>query len=235
MLEVITKPNSLWVADFCFLTRRFMYSNIASTYYHPEATPEKHGAWHQRGIKQDRPYVPKWARYALDFSQFNKWDRLDKKPIMRIPIYDRPIVLFAIQDVASRYIIHACLRQAPKEMRNKPYQFPHWFNLEPCFKEALQNLPHPSNYLHFALDYVIHHNYSKKILASNWISTFPVKDESKFLASTLEAFFGRLQYEMRTSLTLKNLDAYIQFWNNQRTMQALKGKTPSSVYFTDYY
>ncbi len=233
MLEVITKPNSLWVADFCFLTRRIPKKFHDYRLYNKPHTPRPRGNT-RINIGENVVFLPKWLRWNYDSSQFNKWTRREFKPKDRIKVYDSPVVLFAIQDVASRLIVHACLKHAPKEIVSRSYQYPHWFKLDECLKQSLQTLPNYSHKLHFALDSMIQRKYSKSVLGK-WIDTFPITSESKFLSSTLEAFFGRLQYEFRDDLTQKNLDTYIKFWNNERTMKVLNNKTPSSIYYSDYY
>ena len=86
-------------------------------------------------------------------------------------------------------------------------------------------------------DSIIYRHYSKKILEWNWNwdkENFAITSDSKFLSSTLEAFFGRLQYEFREDLTQKNLDNWVHYWNFEKEMSALKGKTPASIYYSDY-
>ena len=232
MLEVITKPNSLWVADFCFLTRRMPKKFHDFRKYKVNHIPRPRGNI-KIDIGENVVFVPKWIRWNYDTSQFNKWDRHEYKPSNRIKIYDRPIVLFAVQDVASRFIIHAHLKESPKEFVNRSYGYPYWFNLDECFKTALTNLPFPCHNF-FALDAVIHRVYSKKILSWNWNwekETIAINDSIKFLGSTLEGFFSRLQYEFREDLTQKNLDKWIHYWNYERDMPALKHKSPSSIYY----
>ena len=46
-----------------------------------------------------------------------------------------------------------------------------------------------------------------------------MKAENPRYAASLESFFARIQYELRTDLTEENLDNYVQRWNgvSQRT------------------
>jgi hypothetical protein len=225
------KVNQIWLADFCFLTRRYAYSGVSNRYYNPNPSrTEWRGQWHKKGLKRFQTYFPKWSKYTFDSSQFRKGTRI--RATDKVKVYDRPVVMFAIMDAASRFIIHAHLKQAPDALRS--FAFPSFFNLDRCFKdsfkfqERLGRFGHP---IRFFLDGYIYQNYSTK-LKDEAFSLIPVRQQNHFLLSPLDGFFGRIQYEMRKDLTQSNLTKYIHYYNYERKHSALK-TSPSTVFFDD--
>ena len=222
MFETLTKVNQVWLTDFCQLTRRFAFSNMSRRRYDKTIAPQKHGEWHEKGIKEDATYYPKFSRYAF---------KGKGKPIDKIRIYPKPIYMFAIQDAYSRFIIHACLRECPNEFIGT---MPHWFKLDECFQEAfeyqepLKRLGLP---FEFIMDSMIYHDYLKKLQGKAFIHK-QVRPSNHFLLSPLDAFFGRIQYEMKGDLTSRNLSKFIDFYNYERPHSALKNKTPSDYFFS---
>ncbi len=228
MFEKLTQVNQAWLCDFSYLTRRFAYSGVSNRKYNPNpSTEEWRGQWHKTGSKKNPTFYPKWSRY--NFRETEKYGSH-----RNIAIYDKPILLFAIQDAYSRFIIHAHLRQSSKEFVNMSHTFPRWFELDDCFKEAfefqkpLKRLGKPFEFL---MDGMIHRWYSKK-LEGNYFISKAVKEKNHFLLSPLDAFFGRIQNEMRTELTNRNLTNYVDYYNYERPHSALNGKTPADYFFS---
>lgn len=224
--------NQVWEADFSFLTRRFAYTNRPRNRYE-DVKPMKHGSYHEKGLKKNPTFYPKWSRYAFR--------GLDKhRPVKSIPIYSRPILLFAIEDAYSRYIIHACLRRSPKDYVNKSFSFPRWFKLEGCFEEAFSyrkrfrkmgdRLVDFGRPISFYLDANIYHEY-RDDLEDKALFLVKAGPENHNLLGHLDGFFGRIQYEMRTNLTQRNLDAYVYYYNFVRKHSGIGGQTPASLFF----
>ena len=229
MFENITKVNQIWLADYCFLTRRYAYSGVSNRYFEPNPSrSEWRGQWHKKGLKKYQTYFPKWSKYAFDSSQFRKGTKSNL--IDTVKVYDRPIVLFAVQDVASRFIIHAHLRQAPNA--EKSGSFPSFFNFDRCFKDALdyqKKLGRFSHPIRFFLDGWLYQRYMTKLRDETY-SIIPIRENNHFLLSPIDGFFGRVQYEFRKDLTQTNLRRYIHHYNYERKHSAIKNKTPSSIF-----
>lgn len=230
MFENITKVNQIWLADYCFLTRRYAYSGVSNRKYalNPSRN-EWRGLWHKKGLKKNQTFYPKWSKYAFDTSQFRKG--ADKRITDTLKVYDRPVVLFAIQDVASRFIIHAHLKQAPIEAIS--YSFPSYLNIVECFNEAVESQKKLGRFgypIRLILDGYIYRMYSKQ-LKEKAFSLINVRADNHYLLSAIDGFFGRVQYEFREDLTSENLKRYIQYYNYDRKHSALKNKTPSSIFF----
>ena len=187
MFEKLTAVNQLWLTDFCALTRRFAFSNFTKRRFDKNLEPQKHGDWHKKGMKPDATYYPKFSRYAF---------KGNGKHIDRIKIYPNPILMFAVQDAYSRFIIHACLRECPSEFIGT---MPHWFKLDNCFEESFhfqESLGGLGKPFEFILDSMIYWNYHKKLEGKSFILR-QAKPSNHYLLSPLDAFFGRIQYEMR--------------------------------------
>lgn len=43
-----------------------------------------------------------------------------------------------------------------------------------------------------------------------------VRAEHPRWIASLESFFARIQYEMRTDLTQENVERYVEWWNNKK-------------------
>jgi transposase InsO family protein len=148
-------------------------------------------------------------------------------------------VLFCVQDLASRFIIHAHLKESPIEFVEKSFGFPHWFKLDKCFKDAFhfqEKLGRYGRPITFYLDSDIHHSYKKKLLGDVWYQ-LPIGLKNHYLLSPLDAFFGRLQFEFRKDLTQSNLRKWIHYYNFERKHSTLN-QTPSSIFFDnskEYY
>lgn len=228
----VEEVNQVWEADFSFLTRRFAYTNRPRNRYE-DVKPMKHGSYHERGLKRNPTFYPKWSRYAFR--------GLDKhRPVKSIPIYSRPVLLFAIEDAYSRYIIHACLRRSPKDYVNKSFAFPGWFKLGGCFEEAFDHrkrfrktgdrLVDFGRPISFYLDSNVYLWY-RDILEDKALFLVRVGPGNHNLLGRLDGFFGRIQYEMRTNLTQRNLDAYVFYYNFVRKHSGIGGQTPASLFF----
>jgi len=222
LFEKITKVNQVWLTDFCALTRRFAYSGMSRRYFDKSLAPQKHGDWHKKGMKPNATYYPKWSRYAFKRNE-NHTDN--------IKIYSQPIYMFAIQDAYSRFIIHACLRECPKGL---VATMPHWFKLDDCFQESfsfqepLKRLGKP---FEFIMDAMIYCDYVKKLQGNSFVFK-KVRTSNHYLLSPLDAFFGRLQIEMRGDLTNRTLEKYIDYYNYERPHSSLNGKTPADYFFS---
>ena len=153
------------------------------------------------------------------------------------------IVMFAIQDVFSRFIIHACLKEAPKG-KYSALGVVSWFKLDDCFKEAFNLRGKYPKYqwqsefstlgrpLELILDGQIYHVYENKLQNEVGYISSASKTKGKTLLTPLDSFFGRLIFEMRDDLTNKNLQRYVNYWNFKRKHTALNNHTPSEAFFS---
>lgn len=221
----------VWICDFSFLTRRYAYSNITKRKYalNPEPSKEWRGLWHKKGLKKNATFYPKWSRYA--FRGLDEHEKLEQ-----IPIYDKPIVLFCIMDLYSRYIVHAHLKQSPKDFVNQSFGFPsRWFGLDECFRESFRNVRPKLIYS----DSDIYHSFNQKFKHEDmfWHSA---NDSNRVYLSPLEAFFFNVQFNFREDLTQDNLNNWINFYNSKRKMKKtryeyLRNKTPLEIYQSSGY
>jgi hypothetical protein len=186
----------VWLADFCQLTTRTLKGGWNQRHYNPNFLPNVHNRSKRRKLTGQ---IPKYVRY---FFRPNRYGKQDEK----VTVYDRPIWLFAIQDKETKMILHACIKQDPSY--SEYARFPSFFDVRNCLLETFDKYGKP-----YALisDGQILRRY-KNIL--NGIRLVWVENP-RYLAS-LESFFARIQYEMRTELNQKNLDEYVRFYNSTK-------------------
>lgn len=235
--DSVNRPNQIWLGDFCFLTRRYAYSSMFERRVKPNIPIKERGFFHKTGLKKNATYYPKWSRYTFrgKFSQ----------RVSEIKVYDRPIVLFCVMDLYSRYIVYAKLERCPKSFMNRPYAFPSaWFNLQESLTEiGIRNIDRTENLEHkgypFAeklfLDSEIYTRFHKKL--EKYSQCFKINNQVKVLLSPLESFFFTIQFNFREELTNENLGQWIKYYNEFRSMKRtrysyLRGKTPEEVYLS---
>jgi hypothetical protein len=205
-----------WFADYSALTRRYGYVNRMYAHYNSEKSRKRTGRIKGKPTRQDSTFLPKYVRYINRNSNLTQYPYSDY-----IKTYKRPIYIFAIQDMFSRFIVHACLKEQPY---SGFANFPYWFSIEDCLKQTFREYGKP---LEMIVDRYIEKNYSE-LLRKNCALVTGCDHPSKM--GSLERFFQSVQYEMRTELTEENFKAYVDFYNFKRPHSALNGYTPSQAW-----
>jgi hypothetical protein len=187
----------VYLADFCQLTTRTLKGGWNQRHYDPSYISNVHNRNRRR--KGIQAQIPKWIRY---FYKTNRYDKQDEK----VTVYDRPIWLFAIQDKETKMILHACIKQDPSYSEYS--HFPNFFDVRNCLLEVFNRYGKP-----YALisDGQILRRYKSELDGIKLVRA----ENPRYMAS-LESFFARIQYEMRTELNQKNLDEYVKFYNSTK-------------------
>jgi hypothetical protein len=225
VFEDCNRSNLLWLADFCALTKRGLYTSAQKKYYSPNYIPLKSGEWHKKGVKKNQVQFPKWSRFSFRPSRYVYPSNFIPSSI---PIYRTPKILFAVMDFSSRYILHACLRDAPNTQKGGAFY--NWFSLKECMESALKTSEsltknYPSKPFSLLVDrYAL--KYHKSDLEGYANSLIGAKHSYEI--GRLESFFARITYEMRSPLESIHVMNYIKFqWNNA---SRFNGKSPLSLY-----
>ncbi|GEM_PF-2324502 len=186
----------IWLADFCQLTTRPQAKSAWNKkHYSPDFEPDvKNRGKRKVGIG----HIPKWIRYAFRGTKY----QISK--VESIPVYPSPIWIFVIEDRDSKRILHACLRQEEKPSYYS--HFPNFFDIRACLLETFEKHGKPYG---FISDGQILKRYATELVG---IRTIRAK-LPKYMAS-LESFFSRLQFDMRTELSQEELERYVDFWNS---------------------
>jgi len=167
-------------------------------------------------------YIPKYARYVFRSSSLVGRSNSNTS----IKIYDKMIYMVAIQDAFSRFVVHACLREAPTSNFSNILT---WYPFEECVKECFDSFGNPFEIVvdNFFISKT-HHPKAKKLLEDTCVLVTP--DDHPAQISPLERFFLSVHYEMRDELTSDNLAKYVDFYNFGRPHQALHGYTPACAW-----
>ncbi len=143
-------------------------------------------------------YFPKYSHYINRKSSRSFYPESEY-----IKTYKKSILIFAIQDSFSRFIVHTCLKEQPtSELKNLPW----WFDVKECFEEAFETYGKP---FEIVLDRHVERKYSE-FLEQNCKIVTGAKHSA--YSASLERFFLSVQYGMRTELTESNFKKYIQFY-----------------------
>lgn len=215
MLDKIPFTRLKYFLDFSALNRRMSAPIRTQNHF---AKPKQKGE-----PKKNPTYLPKYSRYLFRNSNLVEFPETKDGAYPSLRVYPKQICMFAIQDSFSRFIVHACMKEAPT---SDFIVHPKWFRVDGCFTQTFAQYGSPFEVVLDGWIWKLYHRLLEQRCVQLAVNNHPAYHAS------LERFFQSVQYEMRKELTQKNLQDYVNFYNFERPHEGLSGFTPACAWLT---